>query len=795
MGGFSDEALDDNGCAVVKLFSLITYKNLFPNDFQKLYTQQGAAYMAISKLKDEREKKIGEIRTELDKTDQSIVKLEQIKARSIGDESNLKQFYAKKEEQKKEYKDIRNGRLYELFDDDIEKNIRGIIDAQLDTAQKHVNESCIKSLIYMLKEGLIDEDYYAYISKIYENDLISSDRRFLQSFDSRVELGLTYKLENVEKITEDLSEEDYLSVSARNIDLIRFALGNPKYDCRVENFVEQIKQKNDFEFVGRYLDEVDNADDLIIRIAEQWDQFFEMSVKIGLTDRHKMKIAQTLMIRGDEELVKSLNGNDYLKQYIESKSSFLRIESVNEDQFVKNMRIIDAKFIEINEPDSNATLMKAVYDNNLYAFNEKNIRLFLNRYYDKTRMFHGPGIIGMVFSEEKQTLCAYAKNNMNLLVQISVTGETEILDSEEVVLKVINDESVEKESKLDYLKKVKQRISRIRDIKDDYCKDVAVENNTVDDTAENILHYYLLRGLNDPLIAFINESESTFGFDDVEASSTNVDSFMVSIIKEDRIRESRWNDIIRNSKYKMERFDIGELPPERIQLLIEEAIISPTPANFIYIRNNYRSMLHVFIVRNIASYSRDNLGASWRDVEAIEVLSYDDISVEDKQSVLRSIQSSVTVIDKNYPLELIDAILSTNYNEGDNSYLWSHYSAFDESARSSILDKALSNTNRVVQTTGVDHLLLVDLLGNDKLKTGKEMIFDFVAKEANSEVLYKALCAYGYPDIAALFSKKRVFRIGVNDSNKAVLDVLKRYGRIKDFAENEEKTFFDVTRK
>ena len=77
------------------------------------------------------------------------------------------------------------------------------------------DENLIKSpyfdlIIFIVREGLIDENYTDYLTYFYENNLNIEDKEFLRGIYDRRPKEWTYSLTNFDRITTELSVEELI---------------------------------------------------------------------------------------------------------------------------------------------------------------------------------------------------------------------------------------------------------------------------------------------------------------------------------------------------------------------------------------------------------------------------------------------------------------------------------------------------------------------------------------------------------------------------------------------------------
>ena len=159
-----------------------------------------------------------------------------------------------------------------------------------------------KLLIFMLRRGYINGSYMKYINYFKEGGITLEDEKFILSVKNQEPLEPKYKIDNVERVAQQLLIIDYREEAARNYDLLNYLLSN--YGPKDWNSNPLFYSKN------KIMD--DRLEALILNLAQwasesyEWKKFFD-----GFKSKYKWKLIVLLATKWDKMLCCILGGEIY----------------------------------------------------------------------------------------------------------------------------------------------------------------------------------------------------------------------------------------------------------------------------------------------------------------------------------------------------------------------------------------------------------------------------------------------------------------------------------------------------
>ncbi len=203
---YKEQLKDKKSLEENKLFAMVVYKNMLPEDFAKLQNGEGLLVTLFREKEEERERE-----KESAETREREIRERELREREL-----------REIERKKEYK------YYPL-------------------------------LKFIVDKGYISKDYENYIAYFYEGKLTFRDEEFIKSIRRKDSKPYNYKLNNPEGIIELLYDEDFKQDEILNIDLLlhlgkHYEETNKYENEKYKNIIEVASKRGNEYFIFNYMD-------------------------------------------------------------------------------------------------------------------------------------------------------------------------------------------------------------------------------------------------------------------------------------------------------------------------------------------------------------------------------------------------------------------------------------------------------------------------------------------------------------------------------------------------------------
>ena len=471
--------------------------------------------------------------------------------------------------------------------------------------------------------------------------------------------------------------------------------------------------------------------------------------------------------------LEKMNGQAPLKAFIECLTDFLcideewnRIFQLFDETENHLSKITDAfaimniqfKQIEHSTPE----LLALVEANNYYELNYVNVKYILENKYNLTN-FDSHIIQTILSLSDDAPIKVYFKRNPEPLVLSIAKSDISIIDDgEDTVLFILNHWDIIPTIKTAYINKISLTIKLLEKVTNKGIWDILLEKQKVEYSANNIVHYFFNyeledrdnenkdsefydaiveawkiagsntssedededenknRKINDQLADFINNDNENISPQQADLEKLILDEddlnlFFRQIILNTKLNPDKYSMLIAwfNGRY-YPNFDFKELSKENISILIHlKAIVLEEEQDLNFIRENYPDHVQEFIIHNFNNYINKlkNNPLLVNHDEIISLLS-EDLSLDEKLSLLPLTSEPISINNKNYPTKLQNYILKNNFDVSDLTYITNHqfYDSTTDEIKQIIKQLCVEHKTKIIKIREISYSLLIKLL-------------------------------------------------------------------------------------
>lgn len=823
-----------------KMLAIIAYKNLFPRDFADLQLNQGFVYtifdsrdLFIAQEIEKLAKQISEKNDEIDMAkNEHLSTIKELDAAyedkrpvRYGYKQDLsdadKASYAKRKqamenrlnnnipklENEKLYLEqkrisIQNRQLYQIITRDNIDTIFSITSTNEIGKVTEFNE--IKSseyfdlLKYLIRNGYIDETYADYMTYFYENSLSRIDKTFLRSVTDKKAKEFTYKLKNPKLVVSRLRLVDFDQEEALNFDLFTYLLQTSRIDY-IERLIDQLKGTKNFKFVGAYFDVTTELPAYIKCLNLRWSEIFSTALNEKLlTEKQLRRYSIFSLYYSDDEIVKLINKDNCLCDYISNARDYLAIDNPEIDRLIQRFILLGVCFIGFDYLELNKDLFHAVYKESLYEINAENLQLIQREILgskNEDDFIHKNYTV--LCSNSDSAITQYVNQNINKYfdVILKISNGT-ICDEENVAVAVLNDTNLTTERKQHYISGLRTTITFIKEISDSSLWSSLLDADLVQYSECNIMECFNAISLNESVISYINRSDTDLDFSKTEYDEKAKGKLFDSVVICNNLDNSKYKQILVSLPFIYDQFDIAEIPDDKIAILIDTDIIRMTADNLKFMRENYPNRKDYFIGKNIEKYVEimdDDLFS--RD-ELLAILTWQ-ISDELKITLLGFTDEEISIIGKNYSPTVCLHILSSNFAESDLHDLFSSFEQWDSSVQAKIFDYAVRYIARIIDDpNSASQKLKNNLLDSESVNRDEKIdLFIAMMPSLCENSIKEFLTLLNLTDYLKIFDTRSRPKFEINDENEKLLAAFKEANMIDNYEESSEKEgYYKITR-
>jgi hypothetical protein len=381
------------------------------------------------------------------------------------------------------------------------------------------NISNEKLLIFLLRNGYINEDYHSLISYFYPGSLTQRDKQFALSITDQQPLEFNFELDNIEKLLKKINILEFQKPAVLNIQLIDFILDNTnRYSPEIDYLFDQLnnEKSNSLDFIDAYITTGKKLEEFVLKLCDKWPEIWNfISQNTDFSQSKKDHYLILIIKYSDIENIELIDSKQLLSKYISEKKEFISL-CKDEKYFSRIFEIIerlDIHFKVIVNPEENPKLFSFIYENNYYEINEHMIAAILKikaaqKSYELSDLNRSNYTV--IINSKCNNLIEYIHENINYyLTNVFFALETNTHESEGAIISLLNNEIINIEEKERIIEKENTKITDIMEINEVKLWDFIFHNEKIESTWNNVLTYHLnFKKINEILSEFLYPSKN-----------------------------------------------------------------------------------------------------------------------------------------------------------------------------------------------------------------------------------------------------------------------------------------------
>lgn len=373
-------------------------------------------------------------------------------------------------------------------------------------------------LLYLLKNGYIDENYGDYISYFYEGSITKGDKDFILSIINQKPKEFSYPLTKITNLLDQLSDEELSRDEALNIQLVDFLFTNQSaYKIKFNNIVTIIVSgdKRSVEFVDEYIDNGKCVGELIKIVCNRWDDFWRFLLfESNYGAKNINRYLKLMLLHGDVSDLKRLDAENGFTEHIKKQSDFLSLIKKEDNNVVERKLLeLGVKFKVLENVEMNSSLFDFIYENDLYELNEKMIELILTTK-DKGLVDNLEKLQTKNYTIIRNSACEHLKEYIDSEIDdysenVILNDPLNVDESEESLILLLNHKTLSPNNKEKILLQQNVKINEIGRVKSAEIWPILILNSKVTPVWNNVYLYYIeANGVDDNLCAYLNDEDN-----------------------------------------------------------------------------------------------------------------------------------------------------------------------------------------------------------------------------------------------------------------------------------------------
>ncbi|MBI9061831.1 MAG: hypothetical protein JEZ14_07565 [Marinilabiliaceae bacterium] len=513
-------------------------------------------------------------------------------------------------------------------------------------------------LIYVIRHGYIDENYYHNISIFHEGSLNKQDYEFVMNVKNWKSQPFDIPLTNIENIIEEIDDKEFINDAALNFTLLshllsstgntmkldllmrQFSLNTLKADDFIDQYVDHLQQEKAFDTCNKFINT------LLLWHPNFWSFVENVSAKLNAKRYYIQLLLNNPQLQIDD-LEKISNNSGYaFKEYIEQESDFLfMFENKTQGcELAELIAVLDIKFEKLILT-SHHELATFICENNFYGINPHMLHLMLSEDKSGTKNLKDDlktQNYSSILQSNNKNIITYINANLNTYYEnVWSTFDSPQKESPEAFLAILNGD-MHFEYKLTLINSIDSKITFLRKITDEDLLIPLIKHGKVEANWQNIASYYNhTEELNQELVDFLNKKANYEALSESSMAGEIVSEAQVLtelIIKTTEIKEESLKALLKHNTITISSFDIENMTQERAQIILENKALDFNVNNQKLLKE-YGLDHHIqFIVLNTDTFLREDINEFKMDANDICLLLNQSLPLDKKEEIIDDLE-------------------------------------------------------------------------------------------------------------------------------------------------------------
>lgn len=538
-------------------------------------------------------------------------------------------------------------------------------------------------LVYLLKNGCLDEDYHMYISIFREGSYTKRELMFLQNLRIGKTEEFNYKFNNINALMKRLRVEDFSTRGILNYEIFReLIVGTRTFNCEtykvyLNNFLKRFEEieETEYEFLEGFFQNRGMKKQTLPLFFKTWKNVWQDLVNLNISENEKKEWLRRLIKYSQIEKLKSEIEKSNIRGFItEIDDEFFKF-NIKSDRLIDIISKCELTFKNLDIPKEKDELFNYLYENYNYSLTFENVRIIVQRIHElpmpelSELLEANYSTLKRLFQEDDPLWIKISKNKNEYIKNVFFNWNGELKDKKEDIIELLEDTEIEIKLKKEILKRESLTYD-FSEIPNDLWKDV-IALGKLKHSWKNIKDYldiYEYQDIRDWVEDKLSELE-------------DIEDFNEEMLKSIILCKETSPKFLEKILAKLEgRIEFEEFPFESAEIKLLEAAIKSNC--FIFNKGNYEAIkeknLNLFLdfirtnfevfVENLDIYligiEEEILFLNSEDFNLNEKINYISVSDPDvRNSDLGEVISQI-VKKNNYKIDL---------NEEDKMFLFYKY--------------------------------------------------------------------------------------------------------------------------
>ena len=227
-----------------------------------------------------------------------------------------------------------------------------------------------KLLIFLLRQGYINEEYQTYVNYFHANSITTDDKNFILSVRNHEPLEFSYSLTKVKQVVRGLLPCEFKQKEIYNFDLLDYLISDEGNKEKLNILITQLSDENEIstKFIHEYFDATQNQQQFVVLLCRTWSGFWDHIEKnVALTAGRKDRYLAVMIENSPPIDLECLNEKGNIKKYFEGNSDILRrLSDISLEKMKSAIDVCDIMFAQLEIDGVSSELLDWIFDRGYY---------------------------------------------------------------------------------------------------------------------------------------------------------------------------------------------------------------------------------------------------------------------------------------------------------------------------------------------------------------------------------------------------------------------------------------------
>ena len=530
-----------------------------------------------------------------------------------------------------------------------------------------------KLLVFLLRNGYLDETYASYINYFQANSTTYDDRNFILSVKNRESLPFNYRLAKISQVIKKLKLGDFDYPAVYNFDLLNeMLLHVESYKEKIEEFMKQLGRddKNRWNFIDEFVENTSSQALFIKYLAHYWPNMWNYIFESSLLEQRKIFYLKLLIDDANVDDLCLMDKSGSLSTYFrETHDSLQKLHDVDEEKLIDLMDQLQIQFSQTELNGVREKLVDHIIQQRMYLLNPYMLNQIISWKFPQKENAALKENYTVILASDIGPVLEYIDENIEEYVRKVTLAKENTQESNKAVVGLLTKTIENKELCCDVIRheeKIKFNdladcnIEQMEKHKDSVKAiwDLILEENKVAASWNNVLVYWKYFGVTKNLVSFVGVNCAKLGKLDNEDDNLK---FVIQFIKSDLVDASLLKKINFGLVFTDAEDIIKGVPKDKVKVLLEKGVIPFTLDNLYLLHDNFddEEIVAKFIIAHQdLFFSKISKGSALVDYLLkyqnliLNLICQDEISTENKNKLIASIDAGT--IDLKIAVKIIE---------------------------------------------------------------------------------------------------------------------------------------------